>query len=137
VIAGPGDDSSVGHEHPSQSRGRPGSRAPHVWIDRNGRRVSSLDLYRGAFVLVAAAEGGDWLKAARQAVRPFGGLPLETHRLGEDVGDARGEFTRAAGLSRSGAMLVRPDGFVAWRSASAAADPEAELRQVFTTILAR
>lgn len=120
----------VVHEHPSLSRGRPGSRAPHVWIDKDGQRMSTLDLFRGAFVLLAGPDGSAWKDAARSAAAQFPGLPLDAHQIGKEV-------CEAYGLSPEGATLVRPDGFVAWRSASLAGDPERELIRVVGGILAR
>jgi 2-polyprenyl-6-methoxyphenol hydroxylase-like FAD-dependent oxidoreductase len=124
------------HEHPSRSFGRPGSRAPHVWLERKGERISTLDLFRGAFVLVAGANGGDWIDAARLAGEQFPGLPLEAYRIGADITDAGG-FAAAYDLSLSGAALVRPDGFVAWRAVSSGSGAKAELASTLTTILMR
>src|SRR5262249_47274723 len=108
----------------------PGSRAPHVWIDRDGERISTIDLFRGAFVLLAGADGEGWIEAARSAASHFPGLPLETHVVNGDV-------TSAYGISSSGASLVRPGGFVAWRSSSASDDGAGELRRTFVAILDR
>ncbi|HUK33870.1 MAG TPA: FAD-dependent monooxygenase, partial [Vicinamibacterales bacterium] len=132
IAARPGDEvpSGVTHEHPKDSNGRPGSRAPHVWIDRDGEPVSTIDLFRGAFVLLAGKDGAPWLDGAWSAASDFGGLQLETHVVGENV-------TTAYGISASGASLVRPDGFVAWRAPSAAGDPAGELRRTFAAILDR
>jgi 2-polyprenyl-6-methoxyphenol hydroxylase-like FAD-dependent oxidoreductase len=141
IVPRSGDDAGPGevHEHPGKSRGRPGSRAPHVWIERQGQRVSTLDLFRGAFVLLAGSDGNSWLEAARSAAARFPGLPLEAHRIGADaadvVNDASDGFTAAYGLSPSGATLVRPDGFVAWRSPSASDDPEGELTRALAGML--
>ena len=52
------------HEHPRESAGRPGARAPHVFLDRDGRRLSTLDLFGRNFVLLAGPEGGSWCDAA-------------------------------------------------------------------------
>jgi hypothetical protein len=43
---------------------RPGSRAPHVWLERGGERLSTIDLFGGGFVLLTGAEGGTWIDAA-------------------------------------------------------------------------
>jgi 2-polyprenyl-6-methoxyphenol hydroxylase-like FAD-dependent oxidoreductase len=115
--------SDVVHEHPSLSRGRPGSRAPHVWVQQGGTRISTLDWFRGAFVVLAGADGTAWLDAARA-------LHLDAHQVGGDV-------CEAYGISSSGATLVRPDGFVAWRSNSLAGDPNGELSRAIGAILAR
>jgi putative polyketide hydroxylase len=41
----------------------------------------------------------------------------------------------AHGIGSGGALLVRPDGFIAWRSTHAAADPTAKLTRILRTIL--
>ncbi|WP_084143356.1 hypothetical protein [Amycolatopsis taiwanensis] len=41
-------------------RKRPGLRAPHVWLDRAGTKVSTFDLFTGAFTVLVAPDGGDW-----------------------------------------------------------------------------
>jgi 2-polyprenyl-6-methoxyphenol hydroxylase-like FAD-dependent oxidoreductase len=131
IVPMPGDEVAEGetNQHPSASRGRPGSRAAHVWIQQRGRRISTLDLFRGAFVLLAGPDSTAWFDAAPAAAARFAGLQLDAHRIVDDG------FTEAYGLSSSGATLVRPDGFVAWRSNSSAADPESDLTRVLTAIL--
>lgn len=37
--------------------GQPGSRAPHVWLERGGQRISTLDLCGTNFVLFCGSEG--------------------------------------------------------------------------------
>src|SRR6185295_9457090 len=109
------EDLSRGHEHPSESRGRPGSRAPHLWLERNGVRVSTIDLFGRSFVLLTGADGAGWADAARDV--GIAGLDLATHVVGGDaLADPEGRFPAAYGLAASGAALIRPDGFVAWRS---------------------
>jgi hypothetical protein len=81
------------HEHPNESKGRPGSRAPHLWLSE-GR--STLDLLGRDYVLLA---GPQW----------NGTTDIQVHRIAEPT------FPAAYGISPSGAVLVRPDGFVAWR----------------------
>ena len=67
----PGDEPSL-HEHPRESKGRPGSRAPHVLVPRDGERVSTLDLFGEGFVLLAGADGAAWRAAAVGAAGPPG-----------------------------------------------------------------
>jgi 2-polyprenyl-6-methoxyphenol hydroxylase-like FAD-dependent oxidoreductase len=118
------------HEHPGQSRGRPGSRAPHVWITSDGRRISTLDLFCGSFVLLTGGDGVRWIDAAKEAAAAFPRLAIDTHRVADE------DFTAAYGISPSGATLVRPDGFVAWKSPSASAQPANELTRALTACLA-
>ena len=61
-----GDDETV-HEDPRTTLGMPGTRAPHLWIERDGRRISTLDLFGTAFVVLASPRGRAWLDAAADA----------------------------------------------------------------------
>jgi hypothetical protein len=99
-------------------------------MERNGERMSTIDLFRGAFVLLVGRQGQAWIDAARLVKSEYAALPLETYSIDDDV-------ATAYGLSVSGASLVRPDGFVAWRSRSAESDMAGELRRTFATILCR
>jgi hypothetical protein len=132
----PEDESGETHEHPGKSLGRPGSRAPHMWIERKGERISSLDLLRGAFVLIAGPDGGGWIDAARSAASRIPGLQLEACRIGTDI-TSRDDIAGACGFTPSGAMLIRPDGFVAWRAKSFGGGAEAELAGTLARILMR
>jgi 2-polyprenyl-6-methoxyphenol hydroxylase-like FAD-dependent oxidoreductase len=60
-----GDDGKQ-HDDPRQTRARPGSRAPHLWVELVGRRMSTLDLFGRRFVLLAAPNGADWCEAGQQ-----------------------------------------------------------------------
>ena len=112
------------HEHPRESAGRPGARAPHVFLERDGTRLSTLDLFGRNFVLLAGAEGAAW-QAAAPAVAKELGVALDVHVVGGDgLADAEGSFPGSFGISPSGAVLVRPDGFVGWRAVTAADAPD-------------
>ena len=132
------DDSDHGHEDPRVSAGRPGSRAPHLWLERDGRPISTIDLFGPGFVVLTAADGAGWAEAARSVARGIEGLELEAHVVGRDgLSDRDGQFASAHGLTSSGAILVRPDGFVAWRAASMADDPARALSRALTRVLMR
>ena len=125
------------HEHPRESAGRPGARAPHVFLDRDGTRLSTLDLFGRNFVLLAGPEGGAWRDAAPAAAAGLG-VALDAHVVGHgDLADPGGCFPGAYGISPSGAVLVRPDGFVGWRAVTAADAPEDALRQALQVLLCR
>jgi 2-polyprenyl-6-methoxyphenol hydroxylase-like FAD-dependent oxidoreductase len=132
------DDVNRGHEDPRASFGRPGSRAPHLWLERGGQRMSTIDLFGRSFVLLAGPEGAAWREGARTAARGFAGVDLDAHVVGDaSLGDPDGAFTAAYGLTGAGATLVRPDGFVAWRSKDAAADPAGTLAAILKRLLMR
>jgi putative polyketide hydroxylase len=116
------------HADPRSTHGLPGSRAPHIWLQRAGQRVSSIDL-TGHYLLLAGSAGTAWTQAAAAAPAEFNGLELAAYRVGHDLQDGDESFEGAFGISSEGATLIRPDGFVAWRSVGAAAQPAAELRR--------
>lgn len=117
--------------HPT---GRPGSRIPHIWFTRDGETRSSLDLLGDAFVVLAAAGGTSWVDAARDE-RPRIGAPLEAYEIGVDFVDRDNVFLSRCGLERGGALLLRPDGFIAWRSRGMMLDPEAALHMALVRAL--
>ena len=117
------DDASV-HDDPRQTHGRPGARAPHLWVERDGKRLSTLDMFARNFVLLAGPDGAAWCDAAVAAAGRIAGLRLDAWCVGgPELRDPDGRFCAAYGLERSGACLVRPDGFVAWRAKAAEPNP--------------
>ncbi|MGI5197030.1 FAD-dependent oxidoreductase [Streptomyces sp. CA-288835] len=127
--------------------GEPGSRAPHLWVRHEGRRVSTLDLYERSLVLLSDAganaeadEASGWHQAALR-IAEDSPVPLVSYRLGtgddcELTVEDGADWAERHGTTRTGAVLVRPDGFVAWRSSGPVHDAELTLRQVLTTVLA-
>jgi putative polyketide hydroxylase len=122
------------HLDPRTTRGMPGARAPHLWLTRSGRRVSTIDLF-GNYVLLAGPDGGKWTRAAAEVAGSFAGLPLDAYCVGRDLGDEERHFADLYGMSAQGAVLVRPDGFVAWRSCGDAADCGPILREALSRSL--
>ncbi|MGZ3347271.1 MAG: FAD-dependent monooxygenase [Caulobacteraceae bacterium] len=104
-----GEDDGAPLEAPEQPSGRPGTRLPHLWISQGGSRLSTLDLAGDGFVLLAASDGQAWIAAAEQQ-------GLKAHRVSEDG------FREAVGLASHGALLLRPDGVIGWRSRRGAPD---------------
>jgi 2-polyprenyl-6-methoxyphenol hydroxylase-like FAD-dependent oxidoreductase len=118
--------------------GRPGHRAPHVWLERDGERSSTLDLFGAGFAVLAGPEGRHWVEAARVAGERLG-VPMRACSVGPggDFQDESGGWMDLYGVGEDGAVLVRPDGHVAWRSAASTGDPEAMLLSVLNQVLDR
>jgi 2-polyprenyl-6-methoxyphenol hydroxylase-like FAD-dependent oxidoreductase len=133
--AGDPDDPAL-TEHPHGSAGRPGSRAPHIELQRDARASSTLDLFGRHFVVLAGADGARWSAAAAQASERLG-VPLEAHILGPatEPADPRRHFESAYGVSAAGAVLVRPDGFVAFRCHGRVAQPADTLTSAMRSVL--
>ncbi|MFE7766572.1 FAD-dependent oxidoreductase [Streptomyces sp. NPDC057438] len=123
--------------------GEPGSRAPHLAVRHRGDGISTLDLYERSLVLLSdAATGGagGWHAAALRLAETMS-VPLTSYRFGtgpdaELTAEGERDWAAAHGTTPSGAVLVRPDGFVAWRSPGAVPDAESALRDALTTLLA-
>jgi putative polyketide hydroxylase len=115
--------------------GTPGTRVPHVWLEQQSRRISTLDLLDGQFVLLTGNESTRWPDEAMRAARALG-IKLAVYRIGPggDLQDPRGDWAPRVGVLSSGAVLLRPDGFVAWRSHDVASAPE-HLDRVLSRIL--
>ena len=124
------------HEHPATAKGRPGSRAPHVPLVRDGQPLSTLDLCARDFALVAGPEGGAWCDAARDAAERLG-VALEVALLDRSgaVADPQGKFAAAFDVGPSGAALLRPDGFVAWRAKDASGAGAQAMANVLTVAM--
>jgi putative polyketide hydroxylase len=114
-------------------KGEPGTRVPHLWLERQGARISSLDLLDGRFVLLA---GPEWCKAA-SAVAARLGISVAAYHLAADLIDTDNKWQAKMGVAPDGAILLRPDGFVAWRSRGVAVDPEPTLVKVLSQVLCR
>ena len=112
---------------------RPGGRAPHAWLQKSdGERVSTIDLVGSEFVLMAGAKGDAWLDAGRASH----GLAITPVKVGgDDLADVDGRWHQTYGVDSDGAILVRPDGYVAWRSASAAAHPSSALGEALALLI--
>jgi 2,4-dichlorophenol 6-monooxygenase len=120
---------------------RPGAPLPHAWVeDEDGERRAIKDLVApGRFLLIAGEDGGAWCEAAEELARAAG-LPLDAVRIGHldgDLYDPRCAWLRHRQIESDGAVLVRPDRFIAWRAPTAVDDPLGELVGAFSQILAR
>ncbi|KUN88093.1 FAD-dependent oxidoreductase [Streptomyces griseoruber] len=120
---------------------RPGAKLPHAWlVDDKGGRISTLDLIgKGGFTVLTGLAGTPWADAAGILAGELG-LDLRGVVIDRDAHDAYGDWSRRAEIDEEGVLLVRPDGYVAWRRPSGAADiTEATrlLREALTAVLCR
>ncbi|CAM5311426.1 MULTISPECIES: FAD-dependent oxidoreductase [Streptomyces] len=124
-----------------QLGGEPGSRAPHMWVMRGDTRISTLDLYERSFVLLAGSGGQKWRAAVERASTNLG-VPIEVYLVGtgpeHDLAPERdADWAELHGTAEDGAVLVRPDGFVAWRADAAMPDADRVLTNVMQGVLCR
>jgi 2,4-dichlorophenol 6-monooxygenase len=132
--AAPGTD-PFGHEHTQTAR--PGHRLPHAWLARGGKQIGTHDLLRtGAFLLLAGAEGAAWCDAAGAVARELG-VAVEAHCIGwpHALRDRDDVWPALRGHGDDGAILVRPDGHVAYRSGGLPGDPRAALEGALSVAL--
>ena len=120
---------------------RPGAPLPHAWVDdEDGHRRPVKDLVApGRFLLIAGEDGQAWCAAARQLAAEAN-LPLDALRIGHldgDLYDPRCTWLRHRQIAGGGAVLVRPDRFIAWRHTAGTGDPRAALAAALSQILAR
>ncbi|MER5387989.1 FAD-dependent monooxygenase [Saccharopolyspora sp. NPDC002686] len=125
VVAEPCDEGEL-LEEPTEPTGRPGSRAPHVRLSTPDGERSTIDLFGREFVLLTESE--TWAESAEKLAEDLG-IRLRAQLLG---GEVTGDWTGKYGVTADGAVLVRPDRFIAWRAkgAGSAADLESALRAV-------
>lgn len=144
---------------------RVGERAPHVWVRRDGQRCSILDVFADRLTLLVGAGGSGWERAATRArvgtdrsawtwaraaaaidAPPLVGAysaarmreaarPVQVVAPGRDVDDRGGRLARVYRLGVGSAVLVRPDGIVAWRHDGPCADHRAALANALTITL--
>lgn len=120
---------------------RPGAPLPHAEVDdADGNRKPLMSLVKpGHFLLIAGEDGGAWCDAAKGVAKDLG-ISLDAVTIGHiegDYRDHRSAWVRQREFSAQGAVLVRPDRVVAWRSMGAVQNPTAELATALSKILGR
>jgi putative polyketide hydroxylase len=124
-------------EDPLLLTGKPGTRAPHIVLERNGIKISTLDLFGKDFVLLTGTGAMSWHNAAERISEQFR-LGIQIYSIGAndcDLVDINHEWPNRFGVSFTDAVLVRPDGFVAWRSKTTDIHHERLLEHVLTRLL--
>ncbi|GAA4523486.1 FAD-dependent monooxygenase [Amycolatopsis samaneae] len=118
---------------------KPGHPMPHAFVESQGERLALGTLVHGGkFLLLAAEEGQAWVEAADK-LSAANDLPLVAGTvgvLGSDFVDVRCSWLKNRGISSTGAVLVRPDRYIAFRSTGGVDDPHAVLRAALAQVLA-
>jgi 2,4-dichlorophenol 6-monooxygenase len=116
----------------------PGARVPHAWVQREGHTLSTLDLVgQGRFTVLTGIGGEVWAAAAALAASLFG-MEIAAVAIGPGcaITDLYFEWAERREVAEDGCLLVRPDGYIAWRCQSAdVVHPEEKLGEVLAIIL--
>ncbi len=133
VITEGAPQASSGVQMVSALRGQPGTRVPHVWVADHGRRVSTLDLLGPGLTLLTGDDGAHWVPAVHAAR-----VPITVRCIGsrDPIVDADHAWATITQMTSAGALLVRPDGFIAARFDTPPPDPGSALREVVAVVLA-
>ena len=99
---------------------KPGHRLPHAWIEKkDGKILSTHDFVRDkpVFALITDNEGAAWVSSTQQTAKALG-IDIYTAQIGPGCPyrDYDDRWNTLKGIQPGGAVLVRPDNLVAWRS---------------------
>ncbi|KAB8070658.1 hypothetical protein BDV29DRAFT_193897 [Aspergillus leporis] len=109
---------------PDEWAGQPGTHVPHFWVDKAGETVSALWMWW-------LAEWGDIIIHVKRKSL----VPMKHISIGKDVRFAdEGSFQEALGVSETGAVLLRPNGYIAWRTTNMPADSARCLGEVLAQV---
>ncbi|PDZ43993.1 FAD-binding monooxygenase [Bacillus wiedmannii] len=131
------DDSATPHRMDIvELNGRPGTRAPHFCGTYDGKEISILDLLGNDFVLLIGAENHAWAECAQDFSSKLG-INIKVYRVGGN-GDFIAQenvFRELYGIENEGVILIRPDGFIGWRSEKTVVNPAVMLEEVMSNLL--
>lgn len=133
----PWDEGTVDPELHHRPTTHAGARLPHAWVEYNRSRVSTLDIGASGFRLLTGRNGQAWIEAALNAGTTVG-VDVPVFQIGRscDYDDVYLSWEKVREVGDSGAILVRPDGHVAWRAHQMPANPTAELTGALAATLA-
>lgn len=117
---------------------RPGHRLPHSWLGHEGTLSSTHDLVGpgDTAALITGSRGGAWVGAAAEVAEKLG-INIAIAQVGTTHGDVDGQWSAVREIDEEGAVLVRPDNHVAWRSLSMDDQPVPALAAAVEMVLAR
>ncbi|MBI6605287.1 FAD-dependent oxidoreductase [Pseudomonas sp. S4_EA_1b] len=140
VMADPSDGEEVwarDKELYLQATTRPGAKLPHAWlVNETGHRVSTLDVVgKGKMTLITGLAGQAWVDAAKRLELPFLKIVITGAK---GTADLYCDWQSVREVHEAGAILVRPDGYVAWRQSDAvwtADEAVVQLQQALQNVL--
>ncbi|KAJ9494687.1 hypothetical protein H2202_009763 [Exophiala xenobiotica] len=115
----------------------PGHRLPHAWLwTPDDRLVSTHDLVgrKASFLLLTDDDGIVWAAAAKRLVLKHS-IPIHVAHIGASLKDMTDQWNSVKEIGEGGAILVRPDNFVAWRSLGPSKENGRELEDSFAGLL--
>lgn len=110
---------------------RPGARFPHLWLNPPENSRSTHDLLDPVRFTLLLGDGGDAWRDVANLVQGSLRSSLHVQELGSlcDSSEAQRALEQLCGIGHDGALLIRPDGHVAWREATRPSNPEHVLRR--------
>ena len=117
----------------------PGAHLPHVWLEKDHKQLSSLDIAgKGRFTLITSIGGEGWIEAAKRASADTG-VEIATVTIGPgcDAEDPFGEWAKAREIADDGCLLVRPDTYIGFRAHSGSPTASADLAAALNSILGK
>jgi hypothetical protein len=124
----PAPDDHVTQYVPSTA---PGARFPHLWLNRAHTRSTHDLLDSEGYTLLLGDDGSRW-QSALESLGPLRStLKVDFLSTMCDGEAERRALVELCCIERDGALLVRPDGHVAWRRPSLTATPDETLKRVF------
>ena len=117
---------------------RPGHRLPHAWLEKGDLILSTHDLVGGLveWAVITDKDGEEWVSAAQIASATCG-IKINTAQIGNPplLRDYDDRWEEVKGIGRGGAILVRPDNIVAWRSLRPSLHGGTELEHALKSLL--
>ncbi|KAJ5703182.1 hypothetical protein N7488_010730 [Penicillium malachiteum] len=108
-----GSDASLPDaQTPEQWKGQPGTRAPHIWLSRDGQKVSTIEIFKNSWIVLS--ENAAWEPIFKEISERLGLSAQFVHVCQDDPSDVT--FEDKYGVSSSKCSLIRPDAYIAWRS---------------------
>ncbi|PYH37237.1 uncharacterized protein BO87DRAFT_373676 [Aspergillus neoniger CBS 115656] len=118
---------------PDEWAGQPGTHVPHFWVKKD-EEVVSIQYLLGSRHWTLVSEEIGWRKVVAW-VNERSPVQMKCMQIGADVGISDIEvFRQTMGLPSKGASLIRPDGYIAWRTTDMPSEPFKILHDVLSQV---